>query len=108
MKKFNWRVFIIAAVVLVFLNFISWAGLAANDNRNGSHALFSVSASLWSILRFPIYTIFWRFLYGQDNTLLYSAAVFINCVFYAFIVERFFYFLRKNSKIQPVHTTYEA
>jgi hypothetical protein len=104
MKKFNLRMFMIATVVLVLLNFVSWAGLEAHNTPDRSHTLLGMVGSIWTVLRFPIFTLFWKFLYSQNNILLFSTAVSINCVFYAIIVERIYYFLRKKPKIPPIPT----
>jgi hypothetical protein len=103
MKKFNLRIFIIATVVTILSTFVSWAGLEAHVTQDRSHALLGEVGSLWTILRFPTFTFFGKFLYGQNNILLFSTAVFINCVFYAIIVERIFYLFRKKRKIH--HTS---
>jgi hypothetical protein len=102
MKKFNLKIFVIATVVTILLTFVSWAGLEANGMQNGSHTLWGTVGSLWTILRFPIFTFFWKFLYEKENILLMSTGVFINCAFYGFIVERIFSLRKKKSKIPPV------
>jgi hypothetical protein len=100
------RIFLIATVVTILLNFVSWAGLEAHDTQNRTHTLLGVVGSLWTILRFPIFTFFWKFLYSQNDNLLFSTAVFINCVFYAIIVERIFYLFHKKRKIHHTSQTF--
>jgi hypothetical protein len=102
MKKFNLRIFKIAMVVTILLTFMSWVGLEANAVENGNHAFWGPVSSLWTILRFPIFTLYWHFLYNQNNLVLFSIAVFLNCAFYGFIVERFISLRNKKSKIPPV------
>jgi hypothetical protein len=104
MKKFNLRIFMIATVVTILLNFVNWAALAAHNTQSSSPALLWVADRLWTILRFPIITFFWKFIYNPFNIILFSISVFLNCAFYAVIVERIFYLLRKKSKIPPVPT----
>ena len=101
MKKFNLRIFIIATIAVVLLTFVSWAGLEAHNTPDRSHTILGIVGSLWTILRFPLFAFFWKFLYGQNNTLLFSIAVFLNCAFYAIIIERIFYFLHKMRKVIP-------
>jgi len=101
MKKFNLRIFIIATVAVVLLTFVSWAGLEAHNTPDKSHTLLGIIGSLWTVLRFPLFTFFWKFPFGQNNILLYSMAVFVNCIFYALIIERIYYFLRKMRKVTP-------
>ena len=99
MKKFNLRIFIIATVAVVLLTFVSWAGLEAHNTPDKSHTLLGIIGSLWTVLRFPLFTFFWKFPFGQNNILLYSTAVFVNCVFYGLIIERIFYLLHKRPKV---------
>jgi|SRR5450631_3267306 len=101
MKKFNLRTFFIATLVVVLLTFVGWAGLEARNTPDRSHTLLGIIGSLWTVLRFPLFTFFWKFLYSENNMLLFSIAVFLNCAFYAVIIERIFYFLRKKQKNIP-------
>ncbi len=98
MKKFNLRIFMAATVVMVLLNLLSWTGLEAHDTPNRSHTLLGVVGSLWTILRFPIFNFFWKFLFSNNNVVLFSTAVFLNCIFYAIIIERIFYLFRKKHR----------
>ena len=94
----------VATVVMVLLTFISWAGLEARDTPSRTHTLLGLIGRLWTVLSFPLFTFFWNFIIGQQNIILTSGAVFINCAFYAVIIERIFYLFRKKSKIAPVPT----
>jgi hypothetical protein len=98
MKKFNLRIFRVATAVAVLLTFISWVAIEANGMENGNHAVWGAISRLWSVLRFPIFTLYWHFLYNQNNLILFSIAVFLNCAFYGFIFERFYSLSRKKSK----------
>lgn len=102
MKKFNLKFFLTATVVIVLLNFVSWAGLEARDTPGRTHTLRGLIGRLWTVLRFPLFTFFWNFIIAQQNILFTSAAIFINCAFYAIIVERIFYLGRRRSKLRPV------
>jgi hypothetical protein len=104
MKKFNLRIFMIATVVTILLNFVSLVGLEAHGTLNRSHTLLGMVGSIWTVLRFPIFTCFWKFIYSPFNIILFSIAIFLNCAFYGVIVERIFYFLRKKRKFPPVPT----
>jgi hypothetical protein len=88
----------IATVVMVLLTIISWTGLEARDTPGRTHTLLGLTGRLWTVLRFPIFTFFWNFIIGQKNIIMASAAVFINCAFYAIIVERIIYFFNKKRK----------
>ena len=104
MKKFNLRIFRVATAVTILLTFMSWVALEANGMENGNHAVWGVISSLWTILRFPIFTLYWHFLFNQNNLVLFSIAVFLNCAFYGFIVERFYSLRRKKAKFPSVPT----
>jgi hypothetical protein len=102
MKKFNLRTFRVATAVTILLTFMSWVALEANGIQNGNHVVWGPVASLWTILRFPIFTLYWHFLFNQNNLVLFSIAVFLNCAFYGFIIERFISLRKKKSKLPPV------
>jgi hypothetical protein len=104
MKKFNITIFAITVIILVFLNFASWSAVWLYETGDKTIALWRVLGSLTSILRFPIFTLFWKFLYSQNNVLLFSIAVFFNCVFYALIVERILSRFHKKPKFHPTPT----
>jgi hypothetical protein len=104
MKKFNLRIFMIATVAIIVLNFASLSGLEAYQTQNKSHYLLSMMGSLWTLLRFPIFTFFWKSIYGHFNIFLFATGVFINCAFYGVIVERIFFLFHKKSKIPPIPT----
>ncbi len=88
----------IATTAIIVLNVASLSGLEAYHTQNKSHYLLSMMGSLWIVLRFPIFTFFWKFIYTQFNIFLFSTAVFINCAFYGLIVERIFSLFRKKRK----------
>jgi hypothetical protein len=104
MKKFNLRIFMIATAAIIVLTFISLSGLEAYQTQNKSNYLLSVMGSLWTALRFPIFTFFWKSVYGHFNIFLFATGIFINCAFYGVIIERIFYLFRKKSKVPPVQT----
>jgi hypothetical protein len=102
MKKFNLRIFRVATAVTILITFLSWVGLEANGMENGNHAFWGVVGGVWTVLRFPIFTLYWHFLFNQNNLILFSIAVFLNCAFYGFIVERIISLRRKKSKFPSV------
>jgi len=104
MKKFNLRIFRVATALTILLTFVSWVGLESNGTENGSYTFWWAVGSIWTVLRFPIFTLYWHFLFNQNNLILFSMAVFLNCAFYGFIVERFYSLRRKKSKFPSVPT----
>lgn len=105
MKKFNLRIFKVAMVAALLLTFISWVGLESNDKERQFHAVWSMAGAMWAILRFPIFTLYWHFLYNYNNLVLFSIAVFLNCAFYGFVFERFYSLRIRRSKFPntPTH-----
>ena len=108
MKKFNLKIFFIATFIIILLNFFSWTGLQQNDFLNGSNSFWRIIAGFWQVLRFPLFTLCWHFLFGLNNFFVYSTAVFLNCAFYGFLIERIFSLLSKKSKLLPIHTSSES
>jgi hypothetical protein len=104
MKKFNLKIFKVATVVAILLTFVSWVGLDANRMENGSHTFWWAVGNIWTVLRFPIFTLYWHFLFDHNNIVLFSTAVFLNCAFYGFIIERFISLRGKKSKFPSVPT----
>lgn len=100
MKKFNLKIFKVATVMAILLTFVSWVGLEANGAENGSHTFWWAVGNIWTLLKFPIFTLYWKFLYGQNNLILFSLAVFLSCAFYGFVFERIFT-LRRNKTNYP-------
>lgn len=100
MEKFNNRIFGTAVLVTVLLNFVSWAALEAHETQHRFHALLGILGNLWTILRFPTYTLFWSFLISHNNLIYYSGGVLINCICYGIIVERIFSLFHKKQEIQ--------
>jgi hypothetical protein len=97
MKRFNLRIFKVAMVVTILLTFMSWVGLESNVKERQFHAFWSAVGSMWTILKFPIFTLYWHFLGDHNNLVLFSIAVFLNCVFYGLVFERLYSLRGKKS-----------
>ena len=104
MKKFNLKVFKVSTVIAILLTFVSWVGLEANTAENESNTFWWAAGNVWTILRFPIFTLYQQFLHDQNNLILFSLAVFLNCAFYGFVVERIFTLRRKKTNYPHVPT----
>ena len=87
MKQFDLKIFMIATFAMIVLNIAS-----------------GMTGILWAEVRFPIFTLFWKYIYSQPNVLLIAIALFLNCAFYGVIFERIFYLFRKKSKLPLVPT----
>jgi hypothetical protein len=106
MRKLNLKIFFIATFIVILLNFLCWNGLEAYQMQYRSHPFLMAVGSMWTVLRFPFFTLFWRFIYSINNFFIYSTVVFLNCAFYGIIIERIFSLRNKSSKFPPVRTTY--
>ena len=104
MKKFNLKIFKAATVIAILLTFVSWVGLEANGMENGSHTFWWLVSGSWIILRFPIFTLYWHFLFDHNKVVLFSISVFLNCAFYGFVVERIITLRRKKANLPQVPT----
>ncbi len=104
MKKFNLKIFMIATVIMVLLNFANWAALSAHNTPGSSPILLWVADRLWTIIRFPIFTLFWNLMVTSNNPVIASTAIFLNCVFYAIVIERIFYLFRKKHRSLVIKT----
>jgi hypothetical protein len=102
MKKFNLKIFKIGTVITILLTFVSWVGLEANGQENGSPTFWWAVSGFWTILRFPIFTLYWHFLFNHNNIVLFSIAVFLNCAFYGFLVERIYFMRRRKANLPSV------
>jgi len=89
-------------VVTILLTFVSWVGLEANATENDSHTFWWAVGSFWTVLRFPVFTLYWHFLSSHNNIFLFSIAVSLNCAFYGFVIERIISLRRKKSEYQTV------
>jgi len=87
-KNFNLPVFITGLLLLfVLTGFSLLAAFARDEGTLGSNIFLNFSADLFWIVRFPMHNLFWRYMNGG----MFFIGLFINCVFYAAIIERMGY-----------------
>ncbi len=85
MKRINLKYFLISIIVCCVFCFFSFISFAAVDEGSGHHNFITqLFARLFPIFRFPTHDLFYDFL-SENNFYIF---LFINCLFYAFIVER--------------------
>jgi hypothetical protein len=84
----------VATVVMVLLNFVSWAALDAYETRQTYNLGWKIVAELISIFRFPTLIFFWKYIISNNSIILFTVGIFLNCAFYAILVERIYSFLR--------------
>jgi hypothetical protein len=90
-------------VVMILLIFVSWAALDEYESRHTYNLGWKIFAGVCSISRFPTLIFFWKYLIRNDSIILFSTGTFLNCAFYAIIVERIFYFFNKKRKSTLVY-----
>ncbi len=100
MKGFNKKIFVLAAAMTMMLTISCWAAIEEHNKDNSFNGIWGAISVLSSIFRFPVYTLFGKFLVKADIHFLSSLALFINCLFYGLIVERIFWLFRKKQNPQ--------
>jgi hypothetical protein len=93
MRNFNKHTFIILSVVIGLLLIPSFLAAWADDEGTlGANAFLNVLANTFYVLRFPTHSLLWTIF--SSNSFLFLLGLFINCLFYAFILERVTAFLK--------------
>lgn len=91
-KGFNKTVFLLGIGVFSLLMIPSFIAAAAQDEGTLGNSLLGQSlCNLFLILRFPTHTLLWPVI-GLGGFVFYFVGLFTNCMFYALIVERLFYY----------------
>jgi hypothetical protein len=105
MKKFNLRIFVIAAFGTLILTASLWTLIWAHEEKNMAiiNGVWKLIITLSSILRFPIYKLFWNFLISNNNQIYFIIGWLIDCAFWGVIFERIFSLFHKKREIQ--HTS---
>jgi len=94
-KPFNIVIFFIATIIIMFLTFISFVGFAAKE-EGSSGIISNLLSLLHTVLEFPTYTIFWKFIFQSRNFAVYLLAYALNSILYGIIVERLVALIFKN------------
>lgn len=94
-KGFSFRTFIKALIIISLLTFASLlAAYSHDEGTGGNNLLVRIFSTFFYILRFPTHVILWKSV-GQ-NTQLYFGGLIVNCLFYAFLIERIVKLIRKD------------
>lgn len=89
MKNFNRKIFkgtLIGVGIFLFFSFLTAWQIDEGRTSSEVGTITSAFAKLFSMLRFPTHTLFWNFF--SSSTFLFFLGLFINCILYAFIIER--------------------
>lgn len=88
MKDFNRRLFVTISIIAGLLVVMSlFSTLEKDSGQVGSNFLMVLLSGLFAVLRFPVHTVLGEM--AETSTLVFCAGLIINCLFYAFIIERF-------------------
>ncbi len=98
LANFNWRVFIITAVVISIL-FLGVLVYTLVRKENADETVPSILVMLLHAIVFPFgYLIDSVFPHTSDA--LFITALFLDIFFYAFIIERIYTFFKRRKKIE--------
>ncbi len=100
MKKFNLRIFIIAAIGTLILIASLWTLMWAYEEKHMAivNGVWKLIITTSVILRFPIYTLFWKFLISNNIRLFFILGRLFDCVFWGILFERIFSLFHKKQK----------
>jgi phosphatidylglycerophosphate synthase len=99
-KKINIPVFLGCLMVVCLLIFVSFLGVAANDEGHATTATLLLER-LFLILRFPTIALMLLFLReGWAVPYLFFVGLFVNAVLYAFLIERLYTWVSIKRRIQ--------
>jgi hypothetical protein len=85
MKKINLVTFLISTILIGILTFMSFISAFGADEGNKLDTIWKMFTKLFYVLRFPTHILFWGFL-THSNLIFYFIGLFINSLFYAFII----------------------
>jgi hypothetical protein len=69
------------------------AAWAEDEGTLGTNIIWVTFAKLFYVLRFPTHTLLWT-LFSNGGATIYFLGLIINCLFYGFITERLFSFVK--------------
>jgi hypothetical protein len=88
MRRFNSIVFIICSIALAFLAYESYIqAVAIDEGRAGNSGLRHWLGDFFNVMRFPMHVLFKTWSRQPVN---FAIGLIINCLLYAFILERIF------------------
>jgi hypothetical protein len=94
--NFNVKTFVIAAILIFILTFLSFIAAGAVDEGTDGAGLIGVITYLFSILfyifRFPTHSLFFEYMTGS----IFYIGLLINCLFWALIIERIFRLIKSK------------
>ncbi len=91
MKRFNSAFFIIVSIIMAGIAFLTFREAYARDEgKIGTGFIRNFLADMFNVMRFPTHTL----LKGWSRVPLnFSLGLLVNCLLYAFILERILYFI---------------
>ena len=99
MTRFNWKIFAIANVLIIALLVFSFLNAWSDDDGTlPKDSNWQIFVKIFYILRFPTHTLCWKYISESHSSIPYLAGLFINCLFYALLIERLIYFFKRKPK----------
>ena len=96
LKKINWPRFILLLVFICGFTFFSLlAAWGRDEGTLGNSWFLNFMADLFSVFRFPTHVLFWNYMNGN----IFLAGLFINSIFYAFVIEGLISIIKRFKKI---------
>jgi hypothetical protein len=97
MKKINWSICMLATLAWTILLIPSFlAAFGEDEGTLPKDSFWTIFAQLFYVMRFPTHTLFWDFIINSSAT-SYFAGLFINCLFYGLLTERFYSFIKNKN-----------
>lgn len=93
-KAFNLRIIALATFTIGIMTTIPFISIYSADGPVKIASPFL--SCLHSILEFPTYILFWKFILESRDLAVYLLAYGVNCIFYGIITERIFTLKFKN------------
>ena len=91
----------------MILTLLCWTGQVENEVKNGANSFWHFVAGWWPILRFPLITLFGRYVFIFHSFAYGPVLTFLNCAFYGLIIERIIYLRKRKSDIPPAESAKE-
>jgi hypothetical protein len=100
-KEFKPNTFTIWVIIYGFITFVTLcAAFAEDEGIIGTSLVLLILAKLFYLFRFPTHPLLWSIMAksGSFEPVMFFGGLILNCLFYAFLTERLFYFLKKRKR----------
>jgi hypothetical protein len=103
MKNFNFRIFIVASIIMGVGLFLSYlVAFVVSDGGPHISIFWKILSAAFFVFSFPIFELYWIF--GPPDTDIFLWGWVLNCLLNGLLIERVFYLRKKKQKVPPVPT----